>query len=267
MKRRKNMFLNKFIPTGMFITAIFIFNLLGFVNFANAITIVKCENGLFGVTVTVNGKAVGAEEFKTPWVSKDDLQKKFDEYSSKVPKATFNEIQTWIDNGEYGTDTFSFKKFWYNIDPISEVWVFPDDKFNFVEIDTDSTPFWNVPPTTGTWDSEFISHSPYDEFYPQSGVKFHTADMGLTFGGLTISKVAEGFFEIFSELEDIGMFSLGTEISGKPDTASHWDVYTYDSSTKTYTFTNDSQCIPEPSTIILLGFGIIASLAWFRKEA
>ena len=54
-------------------------------------------------------------------------------------------------------------------------------------------------------------------------------------------------------------FYTKNDIGGR-DTANYRDVFTYDSSSSIYTFHNNSPCVPEPSTMLLFGFGIFGFL-------
>jgi len=51
-------------------------------------------------------------------------------------------------------------------------------------------------------------------------------------------------------------------LAGVPDTASHWDDFLYDSSTGDYIFSDDSPCIPEPSTLLLFGVGALGFIGY-----
>lgn len=134
------------------------------------------------------------------------------------------------------------------IDPITETWIFPNDEKDFVEIDPNFTPYWDVPITSGTWQSAFVWQGPNSEAYPQGGVKFYTTGEGLKPG-------------------DTGNFWIGTKLGGVPDTASHWDVYNYDSSTNSYTFIEKSPCVvPEPCTLLLFGSGLVGAIGFGRKR-
>ncbi len=120
-------------------------------------------------------------------------------------------------------------------DPITEVWIFPDN----ISIDTTTPPTDDAPSEFGTWAYEYVYTCPFGVSKPLGGVKWSTTGPGLDMGA---DYDWEASFRAF--------------LQGSTTDTSH-DVFTYDSSTSSYTGYMDMPCIPEPATIALLGLGCL----------
>jgi len=60
------------------------------------------------------------------------------------------------------------------IDPITQVWAFPDDTSGNIFLDDSYTPYWTTPLGSGDWDYKFVTTGPNSEYYPNGGVEFYT---------------------------------------------------------------------------------------------
>ncbi|MFA5238719.1 MAG: PEP-CTERM sorting domain-containing protein [Phycisphaerae bacterium] len=250
--------------TRVFAAAIIAAVLFWFPGRTDALTLVHCENGLWGGTVIVDIIAKDPSEKKIDWMTYEELMEEIEKYSSHVSEEFLNQVKDWINSGAYGKKTFEYRSFKLDLDPITEVWLFPDDAYNFIEVDTDFLPYWDVPADSGTWSSMFSYVSPDLVPYPQGGVKFSTDGSGLLAPVfLELGRYSDpggDYFSFESVLRESGYFTIGTELGGIPETSTHWDVFLYDSLTETYTFYDNSECIPEPCSIALLGLGALTLL-------
>ena len=64
----------------------------------------------------------------------EELREVLNEYSEHVSEEFREEVNDWIDSGVYEEKTFKYRSFKLDLDPITEVWMFPDDANRFVEL-------------------------------------------------------------------------------------------------------------------------------------